>query len=98
MIAFRVVGRVQGVGFRSGTARLATVLGLDGWVRNVGDGSVQGRIAGDSAAIDAFFQRLAGVSARARIDTLQRKDVTDEEAVPGFEVLGTVPGPTPDWG
>ena len=98
MIAFRVVGRVQGVGFRSGTARLATVLGLDGWVRNVGDGSVQGRVAGDPSAIDAFFQRLPSVSGRARIDAVHRRDVSDEDSVPGFEVLGTVAGPTPDWG
>lgn len=98
MIAFRVVGRVHGVGFRSGTARLATVLGLDGWVRNVGDGSVQGRISGDPSAVEAFFDRIPSISARARIDAVLRKDVGDEDAVPGFEVLGSVPGPTPDWG
>jgi len=38
---FRVVGRVQGVGFRFFVQRIANELGIDGWVRNREDGSVE---------------------------------------------------------
>ena len=34
-------GRVQGVGFRYYVLRAANALGLDGWVRNRDDGSVE---------------------------------------------------------
>lgn len=36
-----VEGRVQGVGFRFECVRMATQLGLRGWVKNMDDGSVE---------------------------------------------------------
>lgn len=97
MIAFRVRGRVQGVGFRSGTARLATVLGLHGWVRNVSDGTVQGRVHGPTGALEAFFARLPHASFRAEVAGIDQKPAEDEESL-GFEVLASTRAPTEDWG
>lgn len=36
-----VTGRVQGVGFRAATAHAAAECGIDGWVANCSDGSVE---------------------------------------------------------
>ena len=42
-----VTGMVQGVFFRSETARLAQRLGLTGWVRNLDDGRVEAVFEGE---------------------------------------------------
>ena len=49
-----VHGRVQGVGYRAWAADTAQRLGLDGWVRNQRDGSVEILAIGDAQAIDAL--------------------------------------------
>ena len=43
---YRVRGRVQGVGFRDYTQRVAARLGLTGYVRNLDDGRVEVYAAG----------------------------------------------------
>jgi hydrogenase maturation protein HypF len=53
----RVRGLVQGVGFRPFVYRLARELGLDGCVRNDGEG-VEIDVAGSKTAIDALIARL----------------------------------------
>ena len=46
----RVIGRVQGVGFRQFVRERARALGLSGWVKNQPDGSVELLVAGDDQA------------------------------------------------
>lgn len=65
--AFRVTGRVQGVGFRWWTEAQAQGLGLSGFVRNEPDGAVSGCAEGDSAAMEAFRSRLAEGPSSARV-------------------------------
>ena len=54
---FRVRGQVQGVGFRPFVYRLATELGLSGWVRNDADG-VEIEVQGTTISIEALRHRL----------------------------------------
>jgi len=49
-----VIGRVQGIGFRWSCCREARALGLAGWVRNCGDGSVEIQAEGSDAALAAL--------------------------------------------
>ena len=51
-----VTGRVQGVWFRGWTVEQAARLGLDGWVRNRADGTVEAVAAGAPAAVDALVE------------------------------------------
>lgn len=67
---FRVCGVVQGVGFRPWIWRLATGLGLDGWVENDSSG-VTIQVEGDEAAVAAFERALRGSPPpRARIERI----------------------------
>ncbi len=54
----RVIGSVQGVGFRWYVAREAARLGLTGWVANEADGSVRVVAEGPSSALDEMVGRL----------------------------------------
>lgn len=57
-VRYRFVGQVQGVGFRWTSSRIASGLGLTGWVRNEYDGSVTCVLQGTSGQIGAFFSQL----------------------------------------
>lgn len=57
--AVRVVisGRVQRVGFRYWTEGEANKLGLDGWVRNMPDGTVEAVFSGADDAVALMLER-----------------------------------------
>ncbi len=48
----RMHGRVQGVWFRAWACEQADALGLDGWVRNRADGTVEAVFAGPPDKVD----------------------------------------------
>ncbi len=65
-----ISGLVQGVWFRGWTLETARALGLDGWVRNRRDGTVEAVFEGAAAAVDEMlracergppFARVAGL-------------------------------------
>jgi acylphosphatase len=85
----RIEGRVQGVGYRLWTERKATELGLEGWVRNRRDGSVEAVFQGAPASVDAMIKACRRGPPGAAVTNLS---VRDEEAGPfaGFEVRETI--------
>lgn len=83
---FRVVGLVQGVGFRWWTRRVATRLGLAGTVRNCHDGSVEVVVAGTSEAVRQMEEFLRSGPPGARVRELQRFEV-QEDLPPQFQIV-----------
>ena len=51
----RIVGRVQGVGFRVHMERRARELAVTGWVRNRSDGTVEAEVQGEPAAVEQII-------------------------------------------
>jgi acylphosphatase len=83
-----VSGRVQGVWFRAWTERQAKALGLDGWVRNRRDGSVEAAISGTEDAVQAMLKALWEGPDLARVDKVEEHP-HEESVAPGFEVRPT---------
>ncbi|ANI76684.1 MULTISPECIES: acylphosphatase [Sphingobium] len=50
-----IMGRVQGVFYRNWAIETASMLRLNGWVRNRMDGSVEAVIEGDEEAVQQFI-------------------------------------------
>ena len=84
----RVLGQVQGVGFRPYVYGLAVELGLTGWVLNDAAG-VDLEIQGGPQAVDAFLHRLpAEAPPLARVDAIETTDLAPEPsgADPAFRI------------
>ena len=69
-----ISGRVQGVGFRYFTQRVAGQHGISGWVRNTPDGRVEIEAEGDASGLREFESRISTGPAGARVDHV---DITE---------------------
>ena len=85
----RIHGRVQGVFYRGWSVETARSLGLRGWVRNRGDGSVEMLVQGDEKQVEAMIARCREGPPAARVE---RVEITEdaEEAPAGFEERPTL--------
>lgn len=71
---YLVYGRVQGVFFRGATQQEAVRLSINGWVRNLNDGSVEVYATGDRMAIVQFEQWLATGPRHAVVTKVEASD------------------------
>jgi acylphosphatase len=83
-----IAGRVQGVGYRDWLATQARVLGVDGWVRNRADGTVEALVCGASDAVETLLRQCRRGPMMADV-TEMRTLPADPPAEPGFYRLPT---------
>jgi len=87
-------GRVQGVGFRAHVEDMAARTGVEGWVRNRRDGTVEAIFAGDAKSVEDTIAACRNGSYAARVDGIEIRDAREDElALRGndkFAVLPTV--------
>ncbi|MBP2145880.1 acylphosphatase [Methanofollis sp. W23] len=77
-------GRVQGVGYRSYVAGCAARIGVEGYVKNLPDGTVEMVAEGDAADLAAFFE---GVRAEGE-PVIAVEDLVVEVSAPTGEFTG----------
>jgi len=85
-VRFRAVGRVQGVCFRAATRQVGQRLGLRGWVRNRGDGAVEGHLQGDEAEVEAMLDWCRTGPPGAEVDGLTWEPVPVDMTLAGFSI------------
>lgn len=88
-------GRVQGVGYRAFVEREALQAGVEGWVRNRRDGSVEALFAGEENVVRKLIEACRNGPFSARVDALQEREAASDEMAlrrPGelFSVLPTL--------
>jgi acylphosphatase len=83
-----IAGRVQGVGYRDWLAKKARALGVDGWVRNRADGTVEALVRGEADAVETLLRQCRRGPMLADVTDV-RMLPADPPAEPGFYRLPT---------
>ena len=89
-----VRGRVQGVGYRAFVEREALAAGVEGWVRNCHDGSVEAIFMGPPQIVTKMIAACRRGPYAARVDALDERPADQGEMRPRrtgerFSVLPT---------
>lgn len=72
-------GRVQGVGYRAFVEHEALKRGVEGWVRNCADGSVEAVFAGVPSVLTEMIGACRGGPRFARVDAIDQRDGADAD-------------------
>ena len=81
-VRFVVRGRVQGVGFRWFVLREANGLDLEGFVRNLPDGSVEVLARGPTPAMARLEGHLASGPNAAAVESVEKHDIPHDTELP----------------
>jgi len=91
----RITGRVQGVGYRAWCVGEAVALGLEGWVRNRADGSVEVLARGPEESVKALIARCGegprfSVVEQVAVEDAPGEPGPNEPGPDGFEQVATM--------
>ncbi len=85
-VLIRVLGRVQGVSFRVGALSVAESLQLSGWVRNLGDGSVELHAEGDLSHLQKLIEWCGQGPPSASVSNI-KTDWIPPRGLNGFRIM-----------
>lgn len=74
-----VRGKVHGVGFRAFVRRHAALQGIEGWVRNRSDGTVEAVFAGTPEQVDAMLEACRKGPPPSRVHIVEDRPGTEGE-------------------
>ena len=78
-------GRVQGVGFRWTASLIARRRGVDGFVRNLADGTVELVVQGERPVVTAFLSEVAAAM-HAYIEKSDTDEISVQDDLAGFQI------------
>lgn len=85
-IRLRVVGDVQGVGFRLFVRNRSEPLGVGGFVQNRPDGSVLAELEGDPASVQELERVIREEHPHARVHRVDREEIPAVGSVPPVQI------------
>ena len=84
---FIVKGRVQGVFYRKSVQQMASLGQIQGYVKNLPDGSVEVVAALHEDQLNDFLQILRNGSPASRVDEIEIKELDEDDLLyDGFEI------------
>ncbi|PYZ94946.1 acylphosphatase [Salipaludibacillus keqinensis] len=83
----KVKGKVQGVGFRKYTKKVARKYSIVGWVRNVNDGTVEAEIQGENEDVDHVIKALHRGSSSSKVHSVEVKKKKGLKNYNSFKIL-----------
>lgn len=87
-----VNGFVKGVTYRQQTQRIATTLGVNGWVRSLGNGRTEACLEGDEQAVDSLIAWCAFGSNTGKVEEVKITQYKFVDAYSEFRILPDRPG------
>lgn len=82
-----IKGRVQGVGFRFFTYKLAGKHHLTGWVRNSSNGAVEFEVQGVKNEVEKFLDKIKNAKYPARVTDLKISEISVDKLNDSFQVI-----------
>ena len=79
-------GRVQGVGFRYFTQDAARREGLNGYVLNRDDGSVEAVAEGEAESLERFERALRRGPSKSRVEHVLIDEINPDQGNTGFHI------------
>lgn len=86
-VHIKIFGDVQGVGFRSLAQHRAKKLGVNGWVRNNQDGTVEAVFEGEDSAVDDMIEWCKQGPPTSHVEKIETSEEKFYDEFKSFEII-----------